>query len=172
MPAGWCEDTDPEALEVFLDLHRRMTPGRRVARVFELGISGKPAAGIGAVHVSAGQRTGGFPARGRPPAGPRDHAAGVRLGSGTAAVIALAQAFQELLAALDRTETPFFVGGSVASSSHGLARQTNDIDIVADLTPDRVPALCEALGPGFYADADMVSPPLLDRMIRGMDGNL
>jgi hypothetical protein len=48
------------------------------------------------------------------------------------------------------------VGGSVASSSHGLARQTNDIDIVVDLTPDRVPALCEALGPGFYADADMV----------------
>jgi hypothetical protein len=36
MPAGWYEDTDPEALEVFLQLHRRMTPGQRVARVFEL----------------------------------------------------------------------------------------------------------------------------------------
>jgi hypothetical protein len=36
MPAGWYQDTDPEALEVFLQLHRQMTPGERVARVFEL----------------------------------------------------------------------------------------------------------------------------------------
>jgi len=36
MPAGWYEDTDPEALGVFLQLHRQMTPGQRVARVFEL----------------------------------------------------------------------------------------------------------------------------------------
>ena len=36
MPAGWYEDTDPEALEVFLQLHRRMTTGQRVGRVFEL----------------------------------------------------------------------------------------------------------------------------------------
>ena len=36
MPAGWYEDTDPEALEVFLELHRRMTPTQRLARVFEL----------------------------------------------------------------------------------------------------------------------------------------
>jgi hypothetical protein len=72
-------------------------------------------------------------------------------------VIALAQAFQEVLAALDRTETPFFVGGSVASGTHGLARQTNDIDIVVDLPIENVPAFCEAFGPGFYADRDMVS---------------
>lgn len=72
-------------------------------------------------------------------------------------MIALAQAFQEVLAALDRTETPFFVGGSVASSTHGLARQTNDIDIVVDLTVDRVADFCDAFGPGFYADRDMVS---------------
>ena len=36
MPAAWYEDTDPEALEIFLQLHRRMTPSQRVARVFEL----------------------------------------------------------------------------------------------------------------------------------------
>jgi hypothetical protein len=36
MSAGWYEDTDPEALEMFLELHRRMTPGQRLARVFEL----------------------------------------------------------------------------------------------------------------------------------------
>jgi hypothetical protein len=72
-------------------------------------------------------------------------------------VTALAQAFQELLAALDRTETLFFIGGSVASGAHGLARLTNDIDIMVDLARDRVTEFCEALGAAFYADADVVS---------------
>jgi len=35
MPAAWYEDTDPQALEI-LQLHRRMAPSQRVARVFEL----------------------------------------------------------------------------------------------------------------------------------------
>lgn len=36
MPGGWYEDTDPKALAVFIELHRKMTPGERVARVFEM----------------------------------------------------------------------------------------------------------------------------------------
>ena len=36
MPGGWYEDTDPKALAVFLQLHREMTPGERVARIFEM----------------------------------------------------------------------------------------------------------------------------------------
>jgi len=71
-------------------------------------------------------------------------------------VIVLAEAFQEVLAAIDRTETPFLVGGSVAGGTHGLARQTNGIDIVVDLPVDRVPGFCEAFESGFYADPDMV----------------
>ena len=70
---------------------------------------------------------------------------------------ALAQAFEELLAALDRTETPFLIGGSVASGTHGLARLTNDIDIVVDLALHRVAAFCEAFGAKFYADPGMVA---------------
>jgi hypothetical protein len=72
-------------------------------------------------------------------------------------VTGLAQAFQELLAALDRTETAFLVGGSVASGAHGLARLTYDIDIVVDLPIERVPEFCEALGSALYADANMMS---------------
>jgi hypothetical protein len=72
-------------------------------------------------------------------------------------VTGLAQAFQALLAALDRTETPFAVVGSVASGAHGLARLTNDIDIVVDLRLDRVATFCEELGPGFHVDVDIVS---------------
>ncbi len=36
MPGGWYEDTDPKALQVFVQLYRDMTPGERVARVFEM----------------------------------------------------------------------------------------------------------------------------------------
>ena len=36
MPAGWYEDTDPEALQVFIELHRKMTPGQHLAQIFEL----------------------------------------------------------------------------------------------------------------------------------------
>jgi hypothetical protein len=71
-------------------------------------------------------------------------------------VIALAAAFQDLLAVLDRLEIPFFAGGSVASGTHGLPRQTNDIDLVADLNADRIAEFCEALDPAFYADAETI----------------
>jgi hypothetical protein len=58
MPAAWYEDTDPQALEIFLQLHRRMTTGQRVARVFELTAfqEGLQRA-FGAQDVSASRRT-------------------------------------------------------------------------------------------------------------------
>ncbi len=36
MPAEWFSDTSPEALEVYLNLHREMPLDRRLSRVFEL----------------------------------------------------------------------------------------------------------------------------------------
>ena len=36
MPARWYEDTTPEALEVFIELHRKMPPGEKVAQIFEM----------------------------------------------------------------------------------------------------------------------------------------
>lgn len=64
----------------------------------------------------------------------------------------LRAAFQEVLAALDRLEIPFFVGGSVASGSYGLPRQTNDIDIVADFRGVDIGEFCGLLGRDFYVD--------------------
>jgi hypothetical protein len=32
----WYSDTDPKALEVFLDLQRKMTPGEKIAGVFQM----------------------------------------------------------------------------------------------------------------------------------------
>lgn len=36
MLEDWYADTDPKALEAFLEIHRRMTPGEKIARIFEL----------------------------------------------------------------------------------------------------------------------------------------
>jgi hypothetical protein len=63
-------------------------------------------------------------------------------------------AFEELLAALDRLEIPFLIGGSVASGTHGIPRQTKDIDVVAKIRLDSVAEFCAILAPAFYADAD------------------
>jgi hypothetical protein len=47
-----------------------------------------------------------------------------------------AAAFARLLSVLDRMEIPYQVGGSVASSAHGIPRTTLDIDLVLDLKPE------------------------------------
>lgn len=50
----------------------------------------------------------------------------------------------------------YFVGGSLASSLHGIPRATNDADMVADITYEHIPKLVTALETEFYIDADMI----------------
>ena len=49
-----------------------------------------------------------------------------------------ADALKRLVEVLDRLAIPYMVGGSVASSIHGIARPTMDVDLVAALGPDQV----------------------------------
>jgi len=58
MPGGWYEDTDPKALAVFIDLHRKMTPGERVARVFEMAAfqEGLQRSSVRSMYPDAGER--------------------------------------------------------------------------------------------------------------------
>ena len=72
----------------------------------------------------------------------------------------LATALEDLLPVIDRLGIPFLVGGSIASGTHGLPRQTNDIDILADLPPGRVAEFCAALAPAFYIDIEAVEPAI------------
>jgi hypothetical protein len=65
-----------------------------------------------------------------------------------------ARAFEQLLAIMDVLEIPYFVGGSVASGSYGLPRQTNDIDIVADFRNTDLAVFCELLEREFYVDLE------------------
>jgi predicted nucleotidyltransferase len=47
---------------------------------------------------------------------------------------------------LERLGIPYHVGGSVASSAHGMYRASADIDFVIDPTRDQLEALARALG--------------------------
>ena len=69
----------------------------------------------------------------------------------------LAPALQRLLDILNRLGAPYLIGGSVASGSYGLPRQTNDIDIVADFRNVDMRSFCENLSDEFYADAESVA---------------
>jgi len=50
----------------------------------------------------------------------------------------------------------YLVGGSLASSLHGIPRATNDVDIVAEIKNENVPSLVKALEPEFYIDSEMI----------------
>ncbi|MGA2629546.1 MAG: hypothetical protein ABSG54_04965 [Terriglobia bacterium] len=55
---------------------------------------------------------------------------------------------------------PYMVGGSFASSLYGLARTTQDADLVVSLTQSQVPALVEAFTGQFYLDSTMIKDSL------------
>ena len=57
-------------------------------------------------------------------------------------------------AALESLGARWYVGGSVASSVHGIPRATQDADIVATLHPGQGQKLASLLGEDFYIDAD------------------
>jgi hypothetical protein len=65
-------------------------------------------------------------------------------------------AFKRILEVLDLFEIPYMVGGSLASSLHGIPRASMDVDLVASLGADRVDQFAAALKEDFYADADMM----------------
>jgi hypothetical protein len=60
-------------------------------------------------------------------------------------MIHLGVALGGLLAVLDGMRINYFIAGSVASANFGLPRQTNHVDLVADLTPEISQTLCAAL---------------------------
>jgi hypothetical protein len=70
--------------------------------------------------------------------------------------------------ALDRFGIRYLIGGSLASSLHGVPRNTNDADIVAELPAARIPELAADLKADFYADEDM----MVDAVRRGASFNL
>ncbi len=58
--------------------------------------------------------------------------------------------------ALEQIGIPYVIGGSVASSSWGFPRSTNDADVVADIKPEQVAPLVALLNEDFYMDAQAI----------------
>ncbi len=69
----------------------------------------------------------------------------------------------EVAEALERLGVPHFVGGSLASSAHGIARATLDADMVADREPKHAETLTRELGPGLYADIEAIREAIQGR---------
>ena len=57
---------------------------------------------------------------------------------------------------LERLGINYAVGGSLASSLHGVMRSTLDVDIVADMQVEHIQPMIDALSKEFYADDEMM----------------
>jgi hypothetical protein len=66
-------------------------------------------------------------------------------------------------AELERLGVEYLVGGSLASSVHGLPRTTQDVDMVASIAGRHVRDLVSALEQEFYIDAEMISDAIRRR---------
>lgn len=64
--------------------------------------------------------------------------------------------FLRLLAGLDRLEIRYMVTGSAASSSYGVWRATNDVDIVVDLRQEQVADFVSEFESSFYIAREQV----------------
>jgi len=56
----------------------------------------------------------------------------------------------------DRLGIPYLVGGSLASSSYGVPRATQDADLVADIRVEHVDKIAAGLSADFYVDSEMI----------------
>jgi hypothetical protein len=73
------------------------------------------------------------------------------------------QITQQIAQEFERLNIQYFVGGSLASSLHGVPRATQDVDIVADMKNEHIPQLVKAFGTEFYIDADMIREAIQQR---------
>jgi hypothetical protein len=72
-----------------------------------------------------------------------------------------------LLDLLQEIGVRHYVGGSIASSAHGVARASIDADVVAELRPEHAERLCSALGGDYYVSEARVREGRLDKAAGG-----
>src|SRR4051794_14976620 len=68
----------------------------------------------------------------------------------------LVQVATRVVRALEVMDVPYLIGGSLASAHFGIPRSTRAVDLMADLRPEHVVPLVDALQEEFYIDADMI----------------
>lgn len=75
----------------------------------------------------------------------------------------LVAALRPVADAFDALGVRYYLGGSVASSAHGVARASLDADVVADLEPAHADALIARLAPVYYVPVDRLRSALTTR---------
>jgi hypothetical protein len=68
----------------------------------------------------------------------------------------LRQATEPLIRYFEANQIQYHIGGSVASSAHGIPRTTIDVDLVADIKLHHVAPLVQSLQAIYYIDATMI----------------
>lgn len=76
----------------------------------------------------------------------------------------MVQVLIPVVEALEKLGVRYHVGGSVASSAHGIPRATLDVDLVAALFPGHIDDLVNALEQDYYIDGDMIHSSLQHQM--------
>lgn len=61
---------------------------------------------------------------------------------------------------LENLQIPYFIGGSMATAVHGVARSTMDVDLIIDMKPHQIAGFMDALGKEFYADEEIIRDSL------------
>lgn len=73
------------------------------------------------------------------------------------------QITQRIVQEFESLKIQYYVGGSLASSLHGIPRATQDVDIIADIAYQHIPELVKALEKEFYIDSDMIKEAIQRR---------
>lgn len=68
----------------------------------------------------------------------------------------IVQAILPVVEVFEQLGVGYYIGGSVASSAHGLPRSTLDVDLVADLRPTQVASFVGSLEKTYYIDPEMI----------------
>ena len=73
------------------------------------------------------------------------------------------QATLAVIRVLDDLHVPYVIGGSLASSTHGIARSTRDADLMADLRGHHVAPFIAVLQREFYVSEEAVREAIVHR---------
>ena len=68
----------------------------------------------------------------------------------------LLDALGPVVDAFEQLHVPYYVGGSLASSAHGVPRASIDADVIADLGPEHVAPLASALREAYYLSEERI----------------
>jgi len=66
------------------------------------------------------------------------------------------QVLQRVIASLEALRIRYMLVGSFASSLHGLARFTQDVDLIVDLSPSQLDAFAQEFASDFYLDRGLI----------------